>query len=266
MSSATGMLRVVRSGAVARLTLERAPVNALDRPLSRALADALSEISRDSSVAALVLDGAGRGFSAGVEVGDHVPSLVEGMLSDFHSAVRALAGAPFPTLAAVHGFALGGGLELALACDLVVAEADARLGFPEIRLGAYPPVAAAVLPARIGWAAACELVLGGEELAPERAAALGLVNRVCAPGAREDAIQSLLGPLLAHSPAVVRAAKAALREGASRPASAVAPRPGMGDALERIETRYLADLVALHDAEEGVRAWLEKRPPMWGNR
>ena len=252
-----GHVRLVRQGAIMRLTLHRPPLNVLDRGLNAAIADAVRDACLDPTVAALVVEGGeARGFSAGVEVADHTPELVEGMLAAFHGAVRAIVAAPMPTLAEVHGFALGGGLELALACDLVVVEDDARLGFPEIRLGAYPPVAAALLPARIGWARASECVLGGEELTPARALEWGLVNRVCPAGTRATATEALLAPILRQSTAVVREAKRALREGAL----------GGPQALTRIERRYLADLMRLADAGEGIRAFLEKRAPVWRGR
>jgi len=251
-------LRVTRDGGVVRLTLSRPPHNVLDRDLNRAIAAAVHQHSRDPGVAAIVLDGAGaKGFSAGVEVADHVPEKIAGMLEDFHAAVRGLWRAECPTFAAIHGFALGGGLELAISCDMVVAEAGAKLGFPEIRLGAYPPVAATLLPGRIGWAAACELMLGGEELSAERALALGLLNRVAPAGGLEATLDALLRPILALSPAVVREAKLALREGAT---------PAPGTALARIEERYLDSLMQLDDAREGITAFLEKRAPKFENR
>lgn len=252
-----GHVRLLREGAVMRLTLHRPPLNVLDRGLNGALADALRDACLDPTVAALVIEGGdARGFSAGVEVADHTPDKVEGMLAAFHGAVRAVLAAPMPTVAAVHGFALGGGFELALACDLIVVEADARLGLPEIRLGAFPPIAAALLPTRIGWARATELVLGGEEIPVPRALEWGLVQRVCAPGTLAAATAELLAPILMHSTAVVREAKRALREGAA----------GGPDVLARIERRYLGDLMRLADADEGVRAFLEKRPPHWQGR
>jgi cyclohexa-1,5-dienecarbonyl-CoA hydratase len=257
VSAPPGRVRVRREGLVAWIELDRPPLNVLDRALGTALADAVLALAGEPDVAAIVLDGGeARGFSAGVEVSDHVPGKVAGMLRDFHAAIRALWAADCPVVAAVHGFAMGGGLELALACDLIAVESDARLGLPEIRLGAYPPVAAAVLPARVGWAMAAELVLGGENLAPARAHALGLVNRVCAPGARRAAAAELLAPILAHSPAVMREAKRALREGAA----------GQDAVLGRIERRYVHDLMRLGDAAEGIAAFLEKRSPEWRNR
>jgi cyclohexa-1,5-dienecarbonyl-CoA hydratase len=251
-------LRIAREGAVARLSLACPPLNVLDRSLNRALAEAVRAHGADPEVAAIVLDGgASRGFSAGVEVADHVPGRVEGMLEDFHGAIRALWDVDCPTLAAVHGFALGGGLELAIACDFVVAEETARLGFPEIALGCYPPAAAAMLPARVGWASACELALMGEPLTPRRAHERGLVNRVCRAGTLERATRQFLAPLLEKSPAVLREAKRALREGA---------RDAQAGALARIEQRYLGGLMALDDPHEGIRAFMDKRPPRFRNR
>lgn len=249
-------LRVHREGAVVRLTLARPPLNVLSMPLGRELAAAVHAAGADASVAAVVLDGDGRGFSAGVEVADHTEERIVEMLTAFHGAVRALLDCPCPTVALVHGLALGGGLELAIACDWVVTESDARLGLPEIQLGCLPPVAAALLPARIGWARASELVCLGQPIAPAAALAMGLVSRVCAPGEREREAAALLAPLLALSPAVVREAKQALRLAAG---GAAAP------ALPAIEQRYVERLMQLADAQEGVAAFLQKRPPVWTN-
>jgi len=249
---------VRREGGVARVSLAKPPLNVLDRALDRALAEAVEMLAADRDIVAIVVDGGGaRGFSAGVEVADHVPGSVEGMLEDFHGVVRSLLRAECVTVAAIHGFALGGGFELALACDLVVCEESAQLGFPEITLGCYPPVAAALLPARVGWAAACELALTGEPVTVARAHALGLVNRVCAAGELRAETDRLLGALTAKSPAVLREAKRALRDGAGH---------GPAQALRRIEARYLGELMRLEDASEGIRAFQEKRAPRWRNR
>ena len=254
----TSLLRVTREGAIARVALNRPPLNVLSRELDQELSATIDALAAERDVAVIVLSGGeARGFSAGVEVADHVPATIEAMLADFHGVIRALGRCDAVTLAAIHGMALGGGLELALACDLVIAEADATLGLPEITLGCYPPVGAALLPARIGWSAACELVLTGEPLTPDRAYALGLVTRVCAPGSLAAATGDVAKSLLARSPAVLREAKRALREGASHDGS---------EALRRIEQRYLGELMQLEDAGEGIRAFLDKRPPRWRNR
>ncbi|NOT33684.1 MAG: enoyl-CoA hydratase [Candidatus Eisenbacteria bacterium] len=247
-------LRVIREGPVLRLTLARPPLNVLSRSLNRAIAAQVKAAAEDPGAIAIVIDGGdSRGFSAGVEVADHVPETIDPMLADFHAAIRALWAFDGVSLALIHGVALGGGLELALACDLVIATEDARLGLPEIALGCYPPVAAAVLPSRIGWATACELVLGGEPIPASRALALGLVNRVCAPAGLREAGDALLAPILTRSRAALREAKRALRDGA----------PDAEGSLARIERRYTSELMRLSDAGEGVAAFMEKRPPRW---
>jgi cyclohexa-1,5-dienecarbonyl-CoA hydratase len=251
-------VHVARDGALARVTLDRPTHNVLDRALNRELAGAIRSLDADSAVAVIVLDGGtARGFSAGVEIADHTHERVGGMLADFHAAIRSLWACDCVTIAAIHGFAQGGGFELALACDLVLAEDDARLSFPEIGLGCYPPVAAAVLPSRVGWAVACELVLGGEPFTAARAATLGLVNHVCAPGTLAAAVDRFAAPFAARSPAVLREAKRALRESTG---------PGEAHALERIERRYLDSLMKLEDSTEGIQAYLEKRPARFQNR
>ena len=142
----------------------------LDRELNRALAAAVREQASDHEVAVIVLDGGEVARLLGRRRGRGPRARkIEGMLEDFHGAIRALWDAECVTVAAIHGFAMGGGLELALAADLIVAESNARLGFPEIALGCYPPVAAAILAARVGPALANELVLTGESFTPDRA-------------------------------------------------------------------------------------------------
>lgn len=249
------VLHVRRRGAVVWLELAQPPLNVLSMELGRAIAAAVEEAGGDKSVAALVLLGEGRCFSAGVEIADHTTERIEEMLASFHGAVRALLDCPCPTLAVVHGLAFGGGLELAIACDWVVAESDARFALPEVKLGCLPPVAAALLPARIGWARASELIWMGGEIDSARAFEIGLVNQVCSARERDAAAAVFLAPLLSLSPAVVREAKQALR-------IAVGGAP----ALPAIERHYLERLMRLEDATEGIAAFLAKRPPVWRNQ
>lgn len=230
-----------REGRLARVVLARPPLNVLDVDHLEALA---ARVEEARGATAIVLEGAGtcRAFSAGNDVRDHAPERAAQMLHAFHRAVRSLLDADAVTVADVRGDALGGGCELVACCDLAYATPLARFGQPEIDVGCFPPVAASVLPRRIGWTRACELILLGRRISAEEACAYGLVTRV-EPSGAADALASLLG----KSPAVLRLAKAALRAAS----------------LEAAERIYLERLLPLPDCAEGVRAFLERRPPLW---
>lgn len=248
------LVQYQRSGAVGRLTLDRPPLNVLDIATLEALNAALEVARADRGLKVLALEGAGKAFCAGVDVADHTAERVERMLTLFHQAIRRVMAFEAPVVALVHGAALGGGCELVLACDLVLAREDLKLGQPEIRLAVFPPVAAALLPRLIGRQRAMDLVLTGRMLGADEALRLGLVSRVVdAPRWATDTTQ-FLNDLGALSGAALRMAKMAVSGGTEL---------SFGAALERVEAMYLNDLMRLPDAREGLAAFLEKRSPAW---
>jgi len=247
-------VRILRSGRVREIRLARPPVNVLDL----ALMDELDRAIGATSEAILVLRGEGKLFSAGVDVADHVDERVETMIRSFHRILARIDGLAAVSVAAVHGAALGGGLELALACDLTLVTADCRLGLPEIRLGVFPPWAAARFPRRFPGAAVADLLLTGEELSGERAHALGLVSRLAPAGELDLGLDRLLDLLLGHSDAALRHARRALAIGRDAAFG--------GEALAAVERLYLEELMATEDAAEGLKAFMERRPPIWRHR
>jgi cyclohexa-1,5-dienecarbonyl-CoA hydratase len=251
-------VRVERDGRVATLWLDRPALNVLDLAALAALDDTLAGLAAEPELHVLVVRGAGpRAFSAGVSVNDHVGDRIPRALASFHSAVRRLRTLPAVTVAAVHGHCLGGGLELALACDLVVATTDSRFGLPEIQLGCYPPVAAAQLPRQIGPARALDLILTGRSFDAAEANRLGLLSRLADPEQLDATVGELVESLLRHSGVALRLAKRAVREGEPQPFDA---------ALDAAERLYLDELVATADMNEGIAAFLAKRPPLWQHR
>ncbi|MFQ5537975.1 MAG: enoyl-CoA hydratase/isomerase family protein [Gemmatimonadota bacterium] len=241
-------------GGLRVLRLRRPPVNVLTIEMMKEMAGVVAAVGGDAGAAALLVTGEGKAFCAGVDVADHTADRVEEMLVTFHDLLTALSGLEIPVVAAVNGAALGGGLELALACDVILARAGAKLGQPEIRLGVFPPYAVAVLPARIGMGAAMDLCLSGRTVTAEDALSLGLVQQVHPREDFEAAAREYAADLAALSPAVVRLAKRALRSTA----------PGVTrEELRRMEEIYLNELMKLEDAEEGLAAFMEKRPPVW---
>lgn len=240
---------------LATIALARGPHNILHVAMLDELDRALDLAGRDASVRLLVLTGAGeKAFSAGVDVADHVPARVAGMLSAFHGVVRRLVDFPVPTVAALNGAALGGGCELALACDMRVASEQARLGLPEIRLGVFPPVAAVLLPRLMAVPRAMEMMLGGAPVDAQEALALGLLNRVFPAASFAAEVQTFVAPFLGLSRAALVQTRRAIREAAGK---------SFDEALTAVERRYLDELMTTADAAEGLAAFLEKRPPVW---
>jgi cyclohexa-1,5-dienecarbonyl-CoA hydratase len=251
---AAATVRYTCAAGIGRLVIDRPPVNVLDIATLEALNAALAEAAADRTLKVLALSGAGRAFCAGVDVADHTADRVERMLQVFHAAVRRLMAFEAPVIALVHGAALGGGCELALACDFVLASDSLKIGQPEIQLAVFPPVAVALLNRLIGRQNALDLVLTGRTLNADEAQRMGLVSRVFPAAEFAAAAEAVLASLAAQSNAAMRLAKRAVRGGAGLP---------FAPALERAEDLYLNELMPLDDAHEGIAAFIEKRRPVW---
>lgn len=251
--------RLVRlaPGPVARITLDRPPVNVLTIGMLEELHEAVASALSGSTTKVLLVSGKGRAFCAGVDVSDHTADRVGAMIAAFSEAVSAFRHAPVPVVAAVHGPVLGGGCELALACDVVLARDDARLGQPEVRLGVFPPAAAALLPRLVGRQRALDLLLTGRSVDAGEALAMGLVARVFPEAEFAEGVDRIVNELAALSRPVVELTKRAVLENLERP---------LDDALRAADDLYLTELMRLRDAHEGLAAFTEKRKPVWSDR
>jgi cyclohexa-1,5-dienecarbonyl-CoA hydratase len=239
---------------LARITLQHPPLNIIDMTMMGELAAALAEIEARSDLSVVVLTGAGKNFSAGVDVADHTPARVAEMLGKFHSVVRALVGTKKVTIASVHGHSLGGGAELAMMCDIVYTADDAAWGFPEIKLACYPPVAATALAALVGQKHAADLILTGRTITGQEAANIGLANRAMPEVEVEGAVEETVQQLSILSSAALAVAKKAMYGWDSM---------HFDKGLARAEKIYLDDLMKTEDVHEGINAFLEKRQPIW---
>ena len=247
-----------RDGRSARLTLNRPPLNVLDLATLEALDRALADLAGDPDLQVVVVAAAGdRAFSAGVAVQDHTPDRVEAMLATFHGALARLRALPAVSVAAVRGLCLGGGLELAASCDLVVAADDASLGHPEVDLGCFPPLAAALYPSLIGPRATLELLATGRRLTAEQAQALGLVSERVAAGDLERRVAELVETLTGKSAVALRLIKRAVAAG-----SALL----FVDAFAESERLYTEELCTTADMAEGLAAFEAKRRPKFTGR
>ncbi len=253
----SGGLIVHRAPRRATIELARPPLNILDLGLLADLERAADELAADPELQVVLLRGSERAFSAGVSVQDHTPDKIDRMLASFHGAVRRLRALDAFTVALVDGHCLGGGLELATACDLVVATDRARFGLPEIRLGCYPPVALALYPRRIGLGRTLELALSGRNFDAAEAARLGLIDETVSPEQLASRGEQLADAVTAQSAAVTRLAVRAARAGAAR---------DFDSALAEAERIYLRELASTDDMAEGLAAFSEKREPHWRHR
>lgn len=251
-------LWVERGNGLARITLNRPPLNVIDIPMMEELQAALDAVRGDPSAKILIVDANGKMFSAGVDVKDHTADRIGEMLTKFHAVLRTLWSLEMPTLAAVRGSALGGGCELAMACDFIVASEGAKFGQPEIQVGAFPPVAATILPLLIPEKKALEMILTGDSVDAVTAERWGLVNVVAKSEEFGAAVDSFSARLTRLSSAVVKVAKRATRLSLSM--------TEVEHKLQEIERIYIAELMKTHDAKEGIAAFIEKRKPEWKDR
>jgi cyclohexa-1,5-dienecarbonyl-CoA hydratase len=229
--------------------------NIITADMIEALRAALDGASREPHLKLITIEGEGTDFSFGASVHEHVPGEIDRVLPLMHRLVEDLLEAPAPTAAVVRGRCLGGGFELALACDFIFAAEDAVFGLPEIALGVFPPAGAALLPVRVGGARATRTILTGASSRASEWNAAGLLEFMASAATLETEVERWVARHIApRSAAALRHAAAAARTGLLAHVRATLPE------LERL---YLRDLMRTHDAVEGITAFIQKRPPAW---
>jgi enoyl-CoA hydratase len=247
-----------RDGAIAVLRIDReAALGALSRSIVVRLAEYLDEVHRDDSVRVLVLTGTGRGFVAGADIAEY-DGVAPAVFDDYQRLSRrtftALENLPQFTIAAVNGYALGGGMELALCCDMVVASDRAKFGLPEVKLGLIPGGGGTQRLARVaGVRFAKEAVITGRFYSPAELHACGVVSRVCPPESLMASVMETAQAVAANAPLAVQAAKRVIDHGAAVPLE-------VGLTLEQ---QALSALYRTRDGAEGVAAFLLKREPQF---
>lgn len=243
-------------GGIGKLTLNRPPANVLNIIMLRELEKGLDLATQDETIKVLLIEAEGKVFCAGVDVADHTPERVGEMIPLFDKVCQQLYLFPTPTIAAIRGHALGGGCELVICCDFAVMAEGARIGQPEIRLGAIAPVAALRLPELVGSRWAAKMLLMGEQIEAETAEMIGLVQRAVPASEFDHAVRMQIEQLTQLSGAVLRIAKRATLMGEA----------AWMDKIGEMEALYLDSLMKTEDAREGLQAFLEKREPMWKDR
>jgi cyclohexa-1,5-dienecarbonyl-CoA hydratase len=239
---------------VATLTLNRAPLNVLNIEMMEEMNAYFEELMKEKTLKLLVIQAMGKAFSAGVDVGEHLGDLVYKMIEVFHRIFRLMDGLKVPSIAVVNGSALGGGCELALYCDMVIATEKAKFGQPEIQVGVFPPIAALVFPRMIGRKKALELILSGDIMNAQEALSLGLINKIVPETSLNEEVNGFINKFKKLSGIVLKLTKEAALAGLN---------DDMDKGLKVIEKIYLERLMKTNDAIEGLKAFLDKRKPIW---
>ena len=250
-------LRFETTQGIARLTLDRPPANVLSIDAMREINAALESLEYQREVKLVVFSAAGKYFSPGFELGDHLGDRAYLMLEEFHKIFENLAKTDKPTLAVVAGPALGAGSLLAAGCDIVYAAASAKFGHPEVKGGVFNPVAAALLPRLVGRKKAFEMLLGAQSMTAADAERYGLITRAIPDDRLEAEVAALVQRFQDGSAVVLQSARRAMSGGLDLP---------FAEAVRHAEDIYLNQLMASEDAEEGLKAVMAKRKPVWKDR
>ena len=241
-------LKFEKSDAVARITLDRPKFNMMNIEMMDELNGLFEALMQDDDLKCIVLDAEGKHFCTGVEVADHKPDKVDDMIATFNRIFELTEQIEVPIIASVQGYCLGGGMELAIACDVIVAAESAQFGQPEIKVGFFPPYAAMRLPQLIGPARAIEICTTGKFYSAEDTRRMGMVAYVS-----ED---DRLGETT-DSPLIIRLNKRAVRQHLG-----MAFKP----ALAGVSDLFLNTMMKTEDTLEGIASYEEKRKPVWKNR
>jgi cyclohexa-1,5-dienecarbonyl-CoA hydratase len=253
-------IRFDASGTVAHLTMARPKQNIFNIEMLNEMWRAIESLNARDEVRMILLDSAPECdgyFSAGVEAAGYKADMVFQMMDAFHHVFRAMVEVSKPVLAVVDGIANGAGCELVAFCDIVIASDTSRFLQPEIKLGVFPPMGAVVYPRVIGPKRAMELLLTGEAINAQQALVMGLVNRVVPRAALKETVEAIVKRISDQSGPVLQLVKRVIFEGTWQP---------FDEALKHSQDIYLNQLFALEDSQEGLRALVEKRKPVWKNK
>ena len=245
------------SSYAARITLNNPPYNVLSVPLMAELAEAIESLNGRSNVKCILLDSSQRTFSAGISLEDSKPDRVFQTLEAFNRVFQAIGDISKPLIVVVNGPAIGAGSELVAFGDIVLATPNARFSQPEVKMGVFPPFAAVMLPQLIGPKKTYELILTGHALTAEEAASLGFVNRVVPEARLQEVVDEILARIGEFSGPVLEMTKRVIGSSLGLP---------VAEAMKKSQNIYLNQLMDLEDVQEGLRAVLEKRKPVWKNR
>ncbi len=250
-------LKIEIADSVARITFARPKHNVFNIEMMNEFNAMLKELANDNDLKCVVFLGEGRSWCAGVEVGDHKPDMVHDMIATFNRSFELINAIEVPIIAAVHGVCVGGGMEYAIACDIVLAGKSAKFGQPEVKLGFLPPYAAIRLPQLVGPAKAIEVCTTGRIYSADEARSIGFVSQVVDDDKFTEALDKLIGELKTNSPLIIRLNKRAVRQNLGL---------DFKISLVQVSDLFLNTLMKTEDTLEGIKSFEEKRSPDWINK
>jgi len=250
-------LKFEMADGVARITLNRPKFNMMNIEMMNELNGRLEFLLSDEDLKCVVISAEGKHFCTGVEVADQKPENVDAMIATFNRIFELTEQLEVPIVAAVQGYCLGGGMELAIACDVIVAGKGALFGQPEIKVGFFPPYAAMRLPQLVGPAKAVEICTTGKFYKAEEAQSLGMIAHVAEDDQPGEAAEQIVKEIQANSPLIIRLNKRAVKQHLGLNFKA---------ALAGVSDLFLNTLMKTEDTLEGIASYEEKRKPVWKNR
>jgi cyclohexa-1,5-dienecarbonyl-CoA hydratase len=248
---------VEKSNDVVTISFARPKHNVFNIDMMTLFCESLEALLEDDDIKCLLIKGQGPSWCAGVDVGDHKPEMADQMIATFNRSLMLLESFQIPTVAAVHGACLGGGMEYAVACDVIIASEKANFGQPEVKLGFLPPYAAIRLPKLIGSAKAIEICCSGRIYSAQEGQSMGFVSQTVAADQFDAAVEALVKEIQASSPLILRLNKKAVNQ-----------HLGMQTqyAIKSVSDLFLNTLMKTEDTLEGIASFYEKRKPVWKNR
>lgn len=250
-------LKFEKADGVARITLNRPKFNMMNIEMMNELNGLLEDLLNDDDLKCVAINAEGKHFCTGVEVADHKPEKVADMIATFNRIFELTEQLEVPIITVVQGYCLGGGMELAIACDVILAGRDAQFGQPEIKVGFFPPYAAMRLPQLVGPAKAIEICTTGKFYSAAEAHGLGMIAHVVEDDQIGEAAEKIIKEIQANSPLIIRLNKRAVKQHLG-----LSFKP----ALEGVSDLFLNTLMKTEDTREGIASYEEQRKPVWKNR
>ena len=247
-------IKLIKNESFAKIILSKPPLNILDIKDLQKLCEIFKTLKKEKNLKAIIIESDQKIFSAGINISDHSKENINKMLKSFHNVFFEMLDLEIPSISLVKSGCIGGGCELALFCDFILVSPNAYFSQPEIKLGCYPPVSMVYFPYIIGNKKALEMILTGNKIFAEQAFNFGLVNQVFSDKEFNAESEKFINSITSNSSSIIKTTLKTYKK---------LNYSGLKEKLKLSEKIYLEELMQLEDAQEGLKSFFEKRPPVW---